>query len=46
MRPDYWGSGQGNLGGVEASLLAFHGRFSSLNLTLPRLGIVFFKWAG
>ncbi|MFH1597373.1 MAG: 1,4-alpha-glucan branching protein GlgB [Pseudomonadota bacterium] len=43
---DYWGSGQGNLGGVEASPLFFHGRFSSLNLTLPPLGIMFFKWAG
>jgi 1,4-alpha-glucan branching enzyme len=43
---DYWGSGQGNLGGVEASPLSFHGRFSSLNLTLPPLGIMFFKWAG
>jgi 1,4-alpha-glucan branching enzyme len=43
---DYWGSGQGNLGGVEATPLSFHGRFSSLNLTLPPLGIMFFKWAG
>ncbi len=40
---DYWGSGQGNLGGVEASPLPFHGRFYSLNLTLPPLGILFFK---
>jgi 1,4-alpha-glucan branching enzyme len=43
---DYWGSGQGNLGGVEAAPLAFHGRFNSLNLTLPPLGLVFFKWTG
>ncbi|MEW6386211.1 MAG: 1,4-alpha-glucan branching protein GlgB [Thermodesulfobacteriota bacterium] len=43
---DYWGSGQGNLGGVEASPLPFHGRFHSLNLTLPPLGIMFFKWEG
>jgi 1,4-alpha-glucan branching enzyme len=40
---DYWGSGQGNLGGVEAAPLPFHGRFNSLNLTLPPLGVVFFK---
>jgi len=40
---DYWGSGQGNLGGMEAAPLPFHGRFHSLNLTLPPLGIVFFK---
>jgi 1,4-alpha-glucan branching enzyme len=44
--PDYWGSGQGNLGGVEASPLPCHGRFFSLNLTLPPLGIIFLKWAG
>ena len=41
--PNYWGSGQGNLGGMEAAPLPFHGRFNSLNLTLPPLGIVFFK---
>jgi 1,4-alpha-glucan branching enzyme len=44
--PDYWGSGQGNLGGAEASPLPCHGRFFSLNLTLPPLGIIFLKWAG
>jgi 1,4-alpha-glucan branching enzyme len=43
---DYWGSGQGNLGGVEALPQPFHGRPYSLNLTLPPLGIVFFKWTG
>jgi 1,4-alpha-glucan branching enzyme len=43
---DYWGSGQGNLGGVEASPLPFHGRFYSLNLTLPPLAIMFFKCEG
>jgi 1,4-alpha-glucan branching enzyme len=41
--PHYWGSGQGNLGGMEAAPLPFHGRFNSLNLSLPPLGIVFFK---
>ncbi len=40
---NYGGSGQGNLGGVEAAPIPFHGRFNSLNLTLPPLGVVFFK---
>ena len=41
--PDYGGSGQGNLGGVEAFPIPAHGHYASLNLTLPPLGIVFFK---
>ncbi len=39
----YWGSGQGNLGGMETAPIPSHGRYYSLNLTLPPLGIVFFK---
>jgi 1,4-alpha-glucan branching enzyme len=39
----YGGSGQGNLGGVEASPLPLHGRSHSLTLTLPPLGAVFLK---
>jgi len=39
----YGGSGHGNLGGVEASPIPFHGRTYSLNLTLPPLGAVFLK---
>jgi 1,4-alpha-glucan branching enzyme len=39
----YGGSGQGNMGGVEASPLPFHGLPFSLTLTLPPLGIVFLK---
>ncbi|GJQ49000.1 1,4-alpha-glucan branching enzyme [Candidatus Kuenenia stuttgartiensis] len=39
----YNGSGHGNLGGVEASPLPSHGRYYSIALTLPPLGIVFFK---
>jgi 1,4-alpha-glucan branching enzyme len=39
----YWGSGQGNLGGVEAEPIETHGRPWSLNLTLPPLAILFFK---
>jgi 1,4-alpha-glucan branching enzyme len=42
----YWGSGQGNLGGVEAAAVPCLGRSYSLNLTLPPLGIVFFKPEG
>jgi 1,4-alpha-glucan branching enzyme len=41
---DYGGSGQGSLGGVEASPIPFHGRPYSLNITLPPLAAVFFKW--
>src|SRR5437870_621044 len=40
---EYEGSGQGNKGGVEGVPAACHGRPYSLNLTLPPLGIVFFK---
>jgi 1,4-alpha-glucan branching enzyme len=40
---EYGGSGHGNLGGVEASPIPFHGRPYSLNLTLPPLDAAFFK---
>ena len=40
---DYGGSGQGNLGGMEAAPIPCHGRAYSLNLTLPPLAAVFFK---
>jgi len=43
---DYGGTGHGNLGGVEASPIPFHGRPYSLSLTLPPLGAVFFKSEG
>ncbi|HEX6200327.1 MAG TPA: 1,4-alpha-glucan branching protein GlgB [Thermoanaerobaculia bacterium] len=39
----YWGSGQGNLGGVEAAPVPAHGRRYSLTVTLPPLGAVFLK---
>ncbi len=42
----YGGSGQGNLGGVEASPVPAHGRYYSLSLTLPPLGVLFFKASG
>ena len=39
----YGGSGQGNLGGVEAVSRAVHGRPFSLSITLPPLAAVVFK---
>ena len=42
----YGGSGQGNLGGVEAAPLPVHGRYHSVSLTLPPLGVVFLKASG
>jgi 1,4-alpha-glucan branching enzyme len=44
--PSYGGSGQGNMGGVEAAPLPSHGHYSSLALTLPPLGVVFLKSQG
>ena len=40
---EYGGSGQGNLGGVEAAPIPLHGRPYSLTITLPPLAAVFFK---
>jgi 1,4-alpha-glucan branching enzyme len=40
---EYGGSGQGNLGGVEAAPIPLHGRPYSLAVTLPPLSAVFFK---
>jgi 1,4-alpha-glucan branching enzyme len=40
---EHGGSGQGNLGGVEASPVGLHARPYSINLTLPPLGAVFLK---
>ncbi len=39
----YGGSGYGNMGGVEATPVAFHGRPYSLSLTLPPLSVLFFR---
>jgi 1,4-alpha-glucan branching enzyme len=39
----YGGSGQGNLGGVESLPIPLHGRPRSITVTLPPLGVVFFK---
>ena len=43
---DYGGSGQGNLGEVIASDFPFHGHPFSLNITLPPLAAVYFRWEG
>jgi 1,4-alpha-glucan branching enzyme len=40
---EYWGSGMGNSGGVQAAQVPMHGRSHSLTLTLPPLAIEFFK---
>jgi 1,4-alpha-glucan branching enzyme len=42
----YGGSGQGNLGAADATVVAAHGRRYSLNLTIPPLAVVAFKWEG
>ena len=41
--PNYGGSGQGNLGGVEAAPIGRHGHRHSVTLTLPPLGALFLK---
>lgn len=42
----YGGSGQGNFGGVESRPVPMHGKYHSLSLTLPPLGIVIFRREG
>jgi 1,4-alpha-glucan branching enzyme len=42
---EYGGGGQGNLGGVAAAPIPFHGRSYSLTITLPPLAAVFFKFS-
>jgi 1,4-alpha-glucan branching enzyme len=42
----YGGSGQGNLGGVDALPVGMHGRRSSVLLTLPPLGVVLLRHEG
>jgi 1,4-alpha-glucan branching enzyme len=39
----YWGSGQGNAGGALAEPVPHHGRPFSLSITLPPLGVLYFK---
>ncbi|GAB6189406.1 1,4-alpha-glucan branching enzyme [Marinitoga arctica] len=40
----YWGSNLGNMGGLYTEKIPFHGRNYSINLTLPPLAGIFFKW--
>jgi 1,4-alpha-glucan branching enzyme len=40
---EYGGSGQGNMGGVDATVVPAHGRPHSIVVTLPPLAAVFFK---
>jgi len=39
----YGGSGQGNMGSLEAAHVPFHGQPYSLNVTFPPLAVMFFK---
>jgi len=39
----YGGSGQGNFGGVNSVPIPSHGKFESISLVLPPLGILFLK---
>ncbi|MGA1841454.1 MAG: 1,4-alpha-glucan branching protein GlgB [bacterium] len=43
---EYKGSGFGNFGGLEASPVPFHGRYHSLSLNVPPLGVLVFKRQG
>ncbi len=40
---EYFGSGEGNAGGVFADPLPEHGRDFSLNMIIPPLGVLFFR---
>ena len=42
----YGGIGHGNFGGLEATPVPYHGKYQSLSLTLPPLGVLFFKNEG
>ena len=43
---EYGGSGQGNMGGVDTTVVPCHGRRASILVTLPPLGAVFFEPEG
>jgi len=42
----YGGSNQGNFGGLDSVPVPSHGQYNSILITLPPLGVVFFKWMG
>jgi 1,4-alpha-glucan branching enzyme len=41
---EYGGAGWGNLGAVETVPVSTHGRFESVNLTLPPLSTIMLRW--
>jgi 1,4-alpha-glucan branching enzyme len=41
---EYGGAGWGNLGGAESVPVSTHGRVESINLTLPPLSTLMFRW--
>lgn len=43
---EYWGSGMGNLGGVTAEAVPWHGHPYSVSVTLPPLAAVFLEHVG
>jgi 1,4-alpha-glucan branching enzyme len=43
---EYWGSGMGNQGGVVARSIASHGRPHSVEIIIPPLGVVYFRYEG
>ncbi len=43
---EYGGSGWGNMGSVESVPVSAHGRVDSLNLNLPPLATLMFRWDG
>ena len=44
--PVYGGSGQGNPGGCTSEEVSAHGRSNSIEITVPPLATVFFKYSG
>ena len=40
----YWGSNEGNLGGIESEEIAIQNRDHSISITLPPLGGLYFKY--
>jgi 1,4-alpha-glucan branching enzyme len=43
---EYGGSGWGNMGGVDSVPVSAHGRLDSINLNIPPLATLMFRWEG
>ena len=43
---EYGGSGWGNMGGVDSVPVSAHGRLDSINLNIPPLATMMFRWEG